>query len=48
VTELPLDMALPRLPIWLTAHSELKTSRRVRRVYDFLAEKLRAGQVRAA
>ena len=48
VTELPLDVALPRLPIWLTAHSELKTSRRVRRVYDFLAEKLRAGQAQAA
>ncbi|MBL4790329.1 MAG: hypothetical protein JKY60_15260, partial [Kordiimonadaceae bacterium] len=31
---------LPTLPIWLTAHAELKTSRRVRRVYDFLAEHL--------
>jgi molybdate transport repressor ModE-like protein len=28
------------LPIWLTAHAELRTSRRVRRVYDFLAEEL--------
>lgn len=28
------------LPIWLTAHSELKTSPRVRRVFDFLAERL--------
>tara|TARA_R110002051_G_scaffold308629_3_gene380617 strand:+ start:53980 stop:54948 length:969 start_codon:yes stop_codon:yes gene_type:complete len=34
--------ALPALPIWLTAHSELKTSRRVRRVFDFLAEALKA------
>ncbi len=34
--------ALPSLPIWLTAHSELKTSRRVRRVFDFLAEALKA------
>lgn len=25
------------LPIWLTAHAELKTSRRIRYVYDFLA-----------
>lgn len=25
------------LPIWLTAHSELKSSQRLRRVYDFLA-----------
>ena len=32
---------LPVLPIWLTAHSELKTSRRVRRVFDFLAEALK-------
>lgn len=31
---------LRRLPLWLTAHAELKTSRRVRRVYDFLAERL--------
>jgi len=31
---------LPALPIWLTAHAELKSSRRVRRVYDFLAEHL--------
>lgn len=28
------------LPIWLTAHSELKTSARVRRVFDFLADRL--------
>ena len=40
VTRLALDTALPSLPIWLTAHSELKASRRVRRVFDFLAEAL--------
>jgi DNA-binding transcriptional LysR family regulator len=34
--------ALPKLPIWLTAHAELKTSLRVRRVFDFLAEHLAA------
>lgn len=28
------------LPIWLSAHSELKSSPRVRRVFDFLAERL--------
>jgi DNA-binding transcriptional LysR family regulator len=33
-------VVLPRLPIWLTAHDELKTSLRVRRVFDFLAEHL--------
>ena len=32
------DQDLPSLPVWLTAHQELKTSRRVRRVYDFLAD----------
>lgn len=34
------DVELRRLPVWLTAHAELKTSRRVRRVYDFLADHL--------
>jgi DNA-binding transcriptional LysR family regulator len=28
-------------PIWLVAHRELKTNRRIRMVYDFLAEELR-------
>jgi DNA-binding transcriptional LysR family regulator len=28
-------------PIWLVAHRELSTSRRIRRVYNFLAEELR-------
>lgn len=28
-------------PIWLVSHRELKTSRRIRRVYDFLADELR-------
>ena len=40
VTRLLADVPLPMLPLWLTAHSELKTSRRLRRVYDFLAEYL--------
>jgi len=40
VVRLLEDAALPTLPIWLTAHSELKTSRRVRRVFDFLGEQL--------
>ena len=41
VAQLHIDAALPTLPIWLTAHAELKTSRRVRRVFDFLGEHLR-------
>ena len=28
------------LPIWLTSHAELRTSRRTRRVFDFIAEAL--------
>jgi DNA-binding transcriptional LysR family regulator len=30
-------------PIWLVSHRELTTSRRIRKVYDFLAEELRRG-----
>ncbi len=29
------------IPMWLTAHRELRTSRKVRRTYDYLAEALR-------
>jgi DNA-binding transcriptional LysR family regulator len=36
------DVEIPALPLWLTAHTELKTSRRVRRVFDFLADALTA------
>ena len=33
---------IPPLEIWLTAHAELKTSPRIRRVFDFLADALHA------
>ncbi len=33
---LPMN-ALPGLPVWLTVHRELRTSARIRAVYDFLA-----------
>jgi DNA-binding transcriptional LysR family regulator len=36
------ELELPSLPVWLAAHAELKTSRRVRRVFDFLAHGLAA------
>ncbi len=36
---LPEFRAIP-VPIWLTTHRELRTSRRIRLVYDFLAEEL--------
>lgn len=40
-----IERLLPELPtgsipMWLAAHRELRTSRRVRRVYDFLADRL--------
>ncbi len=31
-----------QLDVWLTTHAELRTSRRIRRVYDFLADELSA------
>ena len=36
---LPLlpQLKVPPLPIWLTVHREIRTSRRIRAVYDFLA-----------
>lgn len=40
VSRVQLDTPLPTLPMWLTAHSELKTSPRIRRVFDFLADRL--------
>jgi hypothetical protein len=30
------------LPVWLTAHRELRASRRLKRVFDFLAQALAA------
>ena len=30
-------LALPVLPVWLTAHRELRASRRLKTVFDFLA-----------
>ncbi|MBL0374957.1 LysR family transcriptional regulator [Rhizobium sp. KVB221] len=35
------DLAIPTLPLWLAAHQELNTSRRIRRAMDFLAGELR-------
>ncbi len=36
------ELPLPVLPVWLTAHRELRSSRRLRLVFDFLAEELTA------
>lgn len=45
VTRLLPNIQFGTLPIWLTSHAELRTSRRVRRVYDYLAEALSEGLV---
>jgi len=37
------DVDLPVLPAWLTVHRDIRTSPRIRLVYDFLAEKLSHG-----
>jgi DNA-binding transcriptional LysR family regulator len=34
------EVPLPVLPVWLTAHRELRSSRRLRLVFDFLAQAL--------
>ena len=34
------EQALPALPVWLTAHRELRDTARIRAVFDFLAEAL--------
>jgi DNA-binding transcriptional LysR family regulator len=33
-------LKIPPLPVWLTVHREIRTNRRIRAVYDFLAERL--------
>jgi DNA-binding transcriptional LysR family regulator len=35
-------LPLPPLPVWLTVHREIRTSRLIRHVYDFLAEAIPA------
>lgn len=34
------DMSTPKLPVWLTSHSELRTNARVRRTFDKIGEYL--------
>ena len=33
-------LAVPPLPMWITVHRELRTSARIRAVYDFLAHEV--------
>jgi DNA-binding transcriptional LysR family regulator len=35
------DLPIPTLPVWLCAHRDLRTSRRIRRTMDFLQQELR-------
>ena len=42
VTRILHDLPLPPLPMYVAAHRELRTSLRVRRAYDFIAEALAA------
>ena len=39
---IPIDLSIPPLPMWLTTHSQLFTSHRIRAIYDALAEGLAA------
>jgi DNA-binding transcriptional LysR family regulator len=36
------DMPIPDLPVWLVVHREIRSSRRIRAVYDFIARELPA------
>lgn len=36
------ELAIPSLPVWLTVHREIRSSARIRVVYDFLAEAIPA------
>ena len=42
LVEIPTEFAIEPLPIWLVTHRELRTSARIRAVFDFLAERLGA------
>jgi DNA-binding transcriptional LysR family regulator len=36
------DLPIPVLPIWLTVHREIRSNQRIRQVYDFLGEAVKA------
>ncbi len=39
VTVLPM-LGIPKLPVWLTVHREIRTNARIRAVYDFMAHEI--------
>jgi DNA-binding transcriptional LysR family regulator len=47
LVEVPIELDLPRIPVWLTAHVAIRQTPRVRRIWDLLAEGLRE-TIRAA
>lgn len=42
VVALPFEMGLPRLPVWLVVHREIRANPRIRTVFDALARLLKA------
>ena len=40
ITAVLPKLTLPVFPVWLTVHRELRTSARIRAVYDFLADEV--------
>jgi DNA-binding transcriptional LysR family regulator len=36
------DLGIPPLPVWLTVHREIRSSARIRAVYDFLVHAIPA------
>jgi hypothetical protein len=40
ITAVLPKLILPVFPVWLTVHRELRTSARIRAVYDFLADEV--------
>jgi DNA-binding transcriptional LysR family regulator len=44
VVKLLPQLELPRVPVWLVTHREMRTSQRIRLVFDVLAEELRDGE----
>jgi DNA-binding transcriptional LysR family regulator len=34
------QISIPKLPVWLVTHREIKTNRRIRMVFDFIADEL--------
>jgi DNA-binding transcriptional LysR family regulator len=39
------ELEIPPLPVWLAAHQDLRTSQRIRRVMDFLADEMKKLQL---